>query len=1098
MTRIFYRRCIPHLAPVLVCVLCLAMPEAGAQRPVRFSHTGREEGLSQSSVNCMIRDRDGFMWFGTQDGLNLYDGKKFRVFRSQPGDTGSLSNNYIVSLCEDEEGFIWAGTMTGGLNRFNKQTERFTVFRHSEKSNSISENTVWTLLSDGKGRIWAGTGKGLNCYEKQTGRFTVFLHRPADSASIASDMILSLFSSHRGDLWVGTAGGLCLYHPDAGSFTRFPNPYDKERPGANTIWAIAENHDGEMITGTNNGLYLLPGNKRFIPVPDFPATAGIIAWSVATQNNGPVWVGTDRGLFQLFQDERKSSVYRHDPVDNYSIADDNVWCLLHDPAGFLWAGTKNGISKTRPTSAGFRLLGSEPGEPLHLSSPAAMAILEDQYGYLWVGTDGGGLNCIDPEKTTVTVYNSANSGLQNDAVWALAEDREGNIWIGNYGGGLHVFRRSAGLIYPLPAAEGNPKALGNNRILALLAATDGTIWIGTRGGGLVHYNPSSAIFTAWLHDASTEGAITGNTVLSLASDKQNRLWAGVFEGGLNLFDPETGKFTAFRKNTDDRSTLSDDNIWAILFDSKGRLWLGTQGGLNYSTHPSEEMTFGCFTASDGLNSNTILGLAEDHQGNIWMSSFNGLSRLNIDMFTEGNTPVKETEDFTGLQPLFRSYDSDNGLQGDEFNQGACHKGKSGTVYFGGTNGLSYFLPGDVKESSFFPPVVVTGIKVFNSEVLIRPGTGETETGRVKLVKSGRDYLLPKTISYIHDLVITYRESVFSFEFASLDYSSPYKNRYAFKMAGFDDEWNYVGTQNSATYTNLDPGRYTLQIRGSNSDGIWNPGLTELNITIVPPFWQTWWFTVSVISLFVLIAALTIKRAFQLNRLKAEKERAFVELQLRTIKSQIDPHFAFNALNTIASMIYSEKPDVTYDYFTRFAMMIRNILRDNEKISRTLAEELDFVKNYLELQKMRFKDKFDYFIEMDEDIPPETPVPKMIIQTYAENALKHGLMHRQSDGKLVIAIRKDHDRLHFSITDNGVGRMKAAELNSGSTRRGLKIIDTIIDLYGQLYHTEIRQKIEDIADENGNAAGTRVLLTICSGSGQREHAATLNQNKNHKV
>jgi ligand-binding sensor domain-containing protein len=1026
----------------------------------------------------MLRDSEGFMWFGTQDGLNLYDGIKFRVFQNQPGDTTSISNNYILSLCEDEEGYIWAGTMTGGLNRYDKHTESFINFQHSGAGNSISENTVWTVLADGQGSIWAGTSKGLNRYQKSPGEFTCFQSNKSDTGSISTDMTVSLYKDKQGRIWVGTVEGLCRLNTSTGKFTRYKNPEEIRMPGSNLIWSISETPEGDIITGTNNGVYSLdPVTGVFERILGKSGASKLVAWSVSAGQTGSIWAGSDMGLYRINSPGYLSQFYLHDPTDPQSIVDNNIWSLLPDPSGFLWAGTNNGISKVKTFPPLFHLINGDQRSSLFLSSPKVTAILEDKFGFLWVGTDGGGLNCISPDRKKNTVYRDSNSGLQNNNVWALAEDREGNIWIGNYQGGLHVFRRKAGIIQSFPSKLDDPHALSNNRVLALLADPEGKIWIGTRGGGLCCFDPESGTFINFVHSPAEPSSISSNTILSLALDQEGRLWIGTYEGGLNLYLPGSKKFIKFSKKAGDETSLSDNNVWAILFDKKGRLWLGTQGGLNLSEKPGENMHFRYFSTRDGLKSNIIFGLEEDSAGNIWMSNFSGLTKLDIKTFESSARSVQQENGFLPFRPLFRSFDSDHGLQGLEFSQGAYHKGHSGILYFGGINGLNFFSTEEVKESGFISPVVITGFKIFNKEVSISPGKIRGNNKNSKIISEGNMYFLPQSITYLEELVLSYRESVLSFEFASLDFTNPRKNQYAYKMVNFDPDWNYVGTQNTATYTNLAPGEYKLLIRGSNSDGIWNPTETALKIRIVPPIWKTTWFLILSGVLILLILFLSVRRLFLNQRRKAQKEKEFIELQLKTIKSQIDPHFAFNAINTIASFIYSENPDVTYDYFTRFARMIRNILEDNDKISRLLSEEIEFVKNYLELQKMRFKDKLEYVICIDENVPPGTTVPKMIIQTYAENAVKHGLMHRMSGGLLTILVQQTNSHLLVTIEDNGVGREKASQLNPDSTHRGLRIMEQIIELYGKLYHTSINQKIEDLSDAEGNPMGTRVILTI---------------------
>lgn len=1066
------------LIPGFICwIYAVNVP---AQPPLQFDRIGREDGLSQNSVNCMIRDREGFMWFGTQDGLNRYDGRKFRIFQNQPGDSASLSNNYILSVCEDGEGYIWIGTMAGGLNRLDRRTGQIRVFQHSFTAGSISENTIWAVLSDGKGNIWAGSNQGLNCYNKRTGQFTLYNHTPEDTSGIPTEMVISLYQDRGGQLWVGTVEGLCRLNRRTGKFTTYFNPAEDKMEGANIIWSVGGTPSGKIVTGTNNGVWLLdPASGRFSLISDRQSTAPVVAWSVYCESDGSVWAGTTQGLFRISPEEKISRGYLHNPADPQSISDNNVWCIYPDPAGFLWMGTQNGVCKSKSSATRFSLLNGDSAQIVRLSSPKVMSVLEDRAGRLWIGTDGGGLNCLNREKSKNMVYTSSNSGLRNDAVWALTEDPGGNIWIGNYQGGLHVFDPVTQTIKALPSGPGHPYALHNDRIMALLAGPEGEIWIGTRSGGLVRYDPHTGIFSNYLLTPGDTAFNSGNSVLSLAFDRRNRLWVGLYEGGLKMLVPKTNRFISFRKNAADPASLSDDNIWSILFDSRGRLWLATQGGLNYCTDPGETMRFSYLGTRDGLKSNTLFGLAEDEAGNIWMSSFNGLTRLDIHSFESAQKAGQVDEEYSLIRPMFRTFDTDQGLQGPEFNQGAYHRGHSGTIYFGGSRGLNFFNTGDVQESLFPGPVVITGLKVFNREVVVTPDDKIPPTGRMKLLHRNNRYTLPADISEVTHLVLTYRESVLSFEFAALDYTSPVKNRYAYRLEGFDREWNEVGTQNTATYTNLRPGDYNLRIRGTNADGIWNPEETALAVTIMPPVWKTGWFLAFLAGLTAFLAW----RFIHNQRKKARREKEFTELQLRTIKSQIDPHFAFNALNTVASLIYEGHPDVTYDYFTRFAMMIRKILNDNERISLSLREEIDFVRNYLELQKIRFKDKFDYVISVDETIAPATQVPKMIIQTFAENAVKHGLMHRMKDGLLSIRVEKPDPAIRILIEDNGVGREKAAGLGTVSTGKGLKIIGQIIGLYQKLYHTVITQDVEDLTDENGNPAGTRVILTICPSSEQ---------------
>jgi ligand-binding sensor domain-containing protein len=1074
----------PFILALATGFITLLLIPVCAQQNLRFERLDQVDGLSQSSVNCMLHDHEGFMWFGTQDGLNQYDGRKFKVFQNQPGEGSSLSNNYILSICEDEEGFIWIGTMAGGLDRFDKKTETFRVFQHRPDSNSISENSVWVVIADGAGNIWAGTSIGLNKYDKHGNKFTVYVPIEGDSTSLATEMVVSLYKDHKGRIWVGTVEGLCLYDSSTDRFRRYHNPFEKEMTGANIIWSISEMPQGQIVIGTDNGVYLLvPETGAFQRILGTPGEQHMVAWSVNPFQKGIIWVGTDRGLFRVDEPGYKSNVYSHNPDDFYSIADNNVWCLFYDSEGFLWSGTNNGICKARTSNGLFNLMSSKPGEFPALSSSRITAVLEDRQGNLWVGTDGGGLNFLPPARDKVVVFNSGNSNLRNDNIWALAADKHGNIYIGNYQGGLHRYDPLTGKIFAYPMNTGGPDALNNKRVLALLVDKAGFVWIGTRGGGLNRLDPATGLFAVFQNDEHDSSGFPANTVLSLVQDMDERIWAGTQEGGLALYLPEKQKFKVFKNNPGDKTSLSDNNVWALEADREGRLWVGTQGGLNVAEDPGDNLQFRVFTTRDGLRNNYILAIQEDSEGNIWSSSFRGLAKLNIRIF-DSDQGIRSGMDGNLLfsSPLFSLFDTDHGLQDLEFNTGCCFRGPTGMMYFGGNNGLNLFRSEDIRLSNYNPPVYFTALKVFNKEVSIMPDPEWARGSLAYLEKYKDSYGLPEKITFIDNIEFTYKESVISFEFISLDFSNPIKNLYAYKLVNFDEAWNIVGGQNTATYTNLDPGEYTLLVKGSNSDGVWNAGETALQILIRPPFWKTAWFITLAGILTVLAIFLAIRRAFIVQRRKAEKEKEFIELQLKTIKSQIDPHFAFNAINTIASYIYSENPDHAYDYFTRFARMIRNILEDNEKISRPLAEEIGFVENYLELQKMRFKDKFDYFLEIDPHIPPDTQVPKMMLQSYAENSIKHGLMHRTSGGILRISVRQEDYCLVAIIEDNGVGRQKAAELNPDSTRKGYKIMEQIIALYRILYKKEIRQVVEDLVSADGDAAGTRVILTI---SGEKQ-------------
>ncbi|MCD4747229.1 MAG: histidine kinase, partial [Bacteroidales bacterium] len=542
---------------------------------------------------------------------------------------------------------------------------------------------------------------------------------------------------------------------------------------------------------------------------------------------------------------------------------------------------------------------------------------------------------------------------------------------------------------------------------------------------------------------------------------------------------KNNKFTSYKNNPDNPVSISSNNVWVILFDSNNRLWLGTQGGLNVSVNPYSDLSFIHFTSKHGLSSNVILGLAEDTKSNIWMSTFKGINMLDKNIFTEliENAKVSYDYNYDPFKPLFKTYDASDGLQSNEFNQGAYFKSEGGTIYFGGPKGINYFNPDSIKHSSFVPPMIITNFKIFNNNVEIIPDGFKGKYKKNNVIKINTNYYLPEKITYLDKIILSYRENVFSFEFSSLDYTMPSKNQYAYMMVGFDKDWNYILDKNTATYTNLDPGEYIFRVRGTNSDGKWSKDDANLIITITPPFWKTTWFIILIVISIIIILIVSVSRIIQNQKKKAIIEKERIELQLKTIKNQMDPHFAFNAINMIGSLIYKDDPDAAYDYFTRFARLIRSTLQDSEKISRPLHEELEFVKNFVEIQKTRFKNRFTFELNVDKNIDQNIEIPKMILQTHVENAIKHGLMHKKEAGKLFIGITQENNKMLIIIKDNGIGREKAAEHSKDSTKRGMQIIKQIFALYNKLFDYNIDQQIIDLKDENGNAAGTKIEITI---------------------
>jgi len=1043
-----------------------------------YKRWSSDDGLSQNIVNCMIQDSEGFLWVGTQDGLNCIDGYSFVAYQNQPSDSASLSNNYVTSLCEDPSGYLWVGTMGGGLNRLDKLTRKFRIYRNvSDDSSSLSDNTVWALALDTRNTLWAGTYKGLNAKFQGSRGFVRYSHSETDAATLPDDMVLSLCASPGGRLWIGTGRGLAEFNSEKNNFRRI-QPAGEE-VGELIVWSLANGKSGNILSGTNEGVWELDDvSGVFRRITGNGVGDSTTVWSVLMEEDDSFWYGTTSGirLFNKAAARPENLLYK---LREDEIPDEmNAWCLLKDNSGTVWAGTGEGLFAIRSTRNLFRSVTFDAGAAPGQKEMAVNTILRNNHNQVWIGTEGSGLYRMDGLSGKAARYLSG-TGTQNilpgNYVWSLFEDSDEILWIGTYGDGLNSLYPITGEITNFRRNVKDSCALTNNRVFAILEDQNGFLWIGTRGSGLNRFDKKTGCFEEFSNDPSDSTSLSSNIVLSLAMDKNGIVWVGTFDGGLCRFNPEDNSFRTFRNHGKTNNGMPDNCVWSILIGSENRMWLGTQSGLYVSDYDAEKPDFRCFTTRDGLPGNVIIGLAEDDDGNIWMSTFKGLAKLNIGEYRKSYLHKNSKPEPDPFQPMFNHFDTRDGLQGNEFSQGAYFRADDGTIFFGGTKGLNYFHPDSLQQSRFDPPVKITGLKIFNREVGIATDSATANKGRI--VKKDGEYLLPAMVAYLDKIVLTWRESVISFDFASLDFSNTSKNQYAYLMEGFETGWNFVGNKTSATYTNLDPGQYVFRVKGTNSGGKWSANEAALQIAILPPFWKTNGFIALVIIVFTGALTFTVLRIIRNQKRKAFAEKEKMELQLRTIKNQIDPHFAFNAINMIGSMVYKKDPDTVYDYFSRFARLIRSTLQDSEKISRTLSEELDFVQNYVSIQKTRFADKFTFALVVDEKVDLNTQVPKMIIQTYTENAIKHGLMHKKEEGKLEIRITENEKRLMITVEDNGIGREKAVEHSKGSTKKGMQIIQQIFTLYNKLIKYKISQEIIDLKDDGGNALGTRVVLTI---------------------
>jgi signal transduction histidine kinase/ligand-binding sensor domain-containing protein/DNA-binding response OmpR family regulator/HPt (histidine-containing phosphotransfer) domain-containing protein len=809
---------------------------------VRFETVSLEQGLSQATVQAILQDHRGFLWFGTQEGLNRYDGYTFDVFTRDPDDASSLANDWIWTLHEDADGNLWVGTNGGGLSRYDRETGGFTNFPvEVSDAGGTSANHVRAIHASDPGTLWVGTDGGLRILKPRTATFTRF-RTPDESDDSSDDRVRSIRADGEGLLWVSTdGGGLLRIDPESGEAKRFR--HDPENPsslGSDRVRCVFEDRRGVLWVGLYDG-GLDQFDRRdqsfthFGYDPDDPASLpDDRVRDLLEDSAGDLWIATDGGLVHRSAETGRFSIFRHSAIDLSSLADDRTRSLLQDRGGVIWVGTYGGASKWNPLSSAFSHYRDDERSPGRLHGNVVNAFAEDPDGSLWVATYAVGLNRFDVKSGTFELYAhdpDRPGSLSDNRVMSLMVERSGALWVGTMTRGLDRFDRARGTFTNHRHDPEDPRTLSANGVTTIFEDSTGTIWVGTYRGGLNRWDGRSGGFVRYVHDPRDPGSLSDDRVLAIYEDRNGVLWIGTEGGGINRFDRRTESFTSFRHDPSDPESLSDDTAWAIHEDSQRVLWIGTQGGglsrWDPENRDADRGVFRRYTQKDGLASMSVYGILGDEQGNFWLSSNRGLSR------------------FDPRTGVFRHFDTSHGLQSHEFNFGAYFRGKDGRLYFGGVNGFNAFDPARVIDNPHVPPVVLTDFR-----------RADTEAEEIR-------------ISEVEEIELTHRDYFVAFGFAALDYTAPEHNRYMYRLEGFDDDWIDIGTSRRATYTNLAPGAYTFRVRASNNDDVWNETGAALRVRVHPPPWKTWW-AYTLMACAVLGAAGTYVRS---QKLRLEREAA---------------------------------------------------------------------------------------------------------------------------------------------------------------------------------------------------------------------------------
>ena len=826
---------------------------APAAQPMHFTRLGADAGLAQGGVMAIAQDREGFLWLGTEDGLDRYDGYTLQHLIRQRGLAGTLPNNWIAALAVGADGRLWVGTDGGGVAWRDPLTGQFVQIRPAPGAPSLAaEEKVRALHIDRNGRLWVGTrAAGVAELDVTTGRVRRFQHSDADSATLSDDGVFAIAGARSGAIWVATHAGLDRLDPVSGRVVRLGTRIAAALDAAGPVQmnALLEDQLGELWVGTSSGLAMIEASgERILAYRSHRDRPGSLpsdrVQALLEDDARRLWVGTAEGLALFDRRADRFDTYQHAAADPASLPDDYVISLYQDRGGLLWIGTKTkGVAKWNPRSWSFgHQLGDDP-------AGTAVTAFAEEGDTLWLGTFGAGLSAIDRRTGAARHYRHKPgdpNSLPDDRVMAALVDHRGTLWVGTMTAGLARLDPGLGAFRTYQPVASDARSLPAPGVMSLLEDTHGNLWVGTYGGGLARFERATDRFQRYPSQPANDG-LSSDRATALAEDPTGKLWVGTDGGGLNLLDPGSGHVVRFAHKPDDTSTLSANTVYSVHVDARGSVWVGTRGGgldhvIGTAGQP-DGLRFRNYSEADGLANDTIYGIESDSAGRLWLSTNAGLSRFEPD------------------SGAVRNFHQSHGLQGEEFNFGAHFRSANGELFFGGPNGYNAFFPERLLYDDIPPPVVLTA-----------------------LLKLNQPAQVPVAYEQLKSVSLGYKDAVVTFEFSALDFASPRDNRYRYMLQGFDSAWVEAGARRTVTYTNLAAGHYTFHVRAANSDGIWSDSGLALPVTVVPAPWASWWARV----VYGVLAALAIYWLWSIQQRKLAREAQYarrlqIEVHDRTLE-----------------------------------------------------------------------------------------------------------------------------------------------------------------------------------------------------------------------
>ncbi len=1063
---------------------------------LRFEVINSDNSLSQNSVLSIFQDSRDFLWFGTYDGLNRYDGYTFKIYKQDNNNPRSIYGQTFRSIVEDKDGNLWIASIGGGLNRYNRLTDDFTNFQPDKNNpNSILSNRVRTLFYDKKNKLWIGTEQGLCRYDFKQNKFIDYTKFIDFKKFPQSQYIVSICEDSLGFIWIGTYNGLIKFNPETNRYKFYLNmplnPY-----------SISGNYIGKVYVDKNNTLWVGTGeclheydktNDRFIRYenPLIVNSKDKTITDILEDRQGNLWITTlFNGLHKFDRKTKTFTVYKQNLADIESIKSNILFDLFEDKTGILWIGTEGaGVHKLNWMRSKFIYYKNIPFNNESLSNDKIYSIIEDKKGNIWIGTFGGGLNKFNPDidKNKFIKYNFNpfdKNSLVDDRIRTLFEDNDGNIWIGTEYG-LSKFNPYRN-IFTNYIGDGSPDKISNNIIFSIYQIKSGEILIGTFGGGLNIYNKKTNTFISYKHDPANSKSISSNNIWCIYQDSKSNIWIGTDDGGLNKFDITKKIFIHYKYNANDSLSISDNKVLNIYEDKKGNLWIGTIQGINkviFDKKNPEKLKFIKYTTKDGLPDNNIQAILEDDKGNLWLSTNKGISKFN----TEKKT--------------FHNYDYSDGLQSNEFFVRAAVKRKNtGEMIFGGNKGFNIFHPNSILDDTFIPKVRITEFLILNEPIAINQ-------------KIDNKIILTKNITETKEIIISYRHNIVTFHFAALHFGKPEKNFYAYKLEGLDTKWNYVGNQHYANYAYIPPGEYVFKVKAANPDGYLNEEGISLKLVVTPPFYQTFIFKVFIVLTFIFSIYAVYKAKVrriklhqkELENLVVEKtalnekliqeieERMKIEKELikarekAEVSEKLKSEFLAQMSHEIRSPVHS---------ILNFSELIKELISDRihdetiiecfnsiDNAGERIVRTIDLILNMSELQIGSYECIFKE-IDLNNDILQHL-YPEFSYKAKRKNL---ELLLKNKDEKLLVIVDEySIIQIFVNLLDNAIkytneGKIEIESLHDDKGKIVIKVSDTGIgiseEFLPKLFSAFFQEQRGYTREYEGNGLGLALVKKYC--------------------